>query len=655
MTSSSPHSIGRASEALPPRLPLVGRDGELRALLELLEDGDARPLTVVTGEGGVGKSRLVETVAERARARGWSVVHGRAFPVETGVPYALFSDAFLPLLRAMEQERLSLLSRGGVRELAYLFPGMADDPPDDPIGSDGEELRTRILWNFAEFLRALSEKRPLLVALEDLQWADRSSLQLLHFLVRQVPERGLRYVCSYNENERHRNPALGRVERSLMALRLARVERLEPLSHADTVELVRQAFDVDAEVVSEFCALVYGWTRGNPFFLEQSLKALVDAGKLRRPDGTWLGWEVRELALPRSIRDSVLERMGRLSDDAVTVAEVAAVVGTRARFRLLETIVELPAQRLLAAIEELCDRRILTEETEDGEVVCDFVHPLVRETLYKGFGLARRRFLHGRVAEAMEAHYGSQTMEHADELAFHFARADARHLATKAVRYLAAAGRRALARHADGEAADYLRAAVERLRTPGFEPGGDPHMEEKALLTDLARAHHHRGEYDQARRRWEEALALDLEPDERARIERYGGLARFWSGDPEGALEALDRAERAAREADLPRTEARVRLSRGLCLQETGRAPEAREEIQRALATASELGDRSLLARVHRSLALVNIWTGHPADVYEHARRALEYAEETDHPQVAFWAHWAVAVTRGLGGDTVGM
>jgi DNA-binding CsgD family transcriptional regulator/tetratricopeptide (TPR) repeat protein len=636
-------------------MPLVGRREELRALVALMEGGhDEPPIAIVAGEGGVGKSRLVEAVARRARERGLSVAHGRAFPVETGVPYALFSDAFLPLLRALEPETLTVLTRGGERELAYLFPALGTVEPASPLATDADEFRTRILWNFTEFLKHLSRREKLLVVLEDLQWADPSSLHLLHFLARQTGREGITFLCTYTDTERDRSPELVRTERSLLSLGLARVSRLEPLTHADTVELVSRTFEADEPVVREFCALLYGWTRGNPFFIEETLKGLVEAGKLHRPEGAWLGWEVREPALPRSVRDVVLERLARLSDDAARVAEQIAIVGTRARFHLLNALTDLSEERLLATLDELRDHGFLVEGTSEGHVVYDFVHPLVRKTLYGDLGLARARILHAGVAQAMERYYGPGAMEHAGELAYHFARTDAGHLAAKAVRYLAAAGRAALARRADREAVDYLETALERIRQTAFEPdeAWGEELEEAALLVELARAHHHLGEYDEAAWRCEAALATDLGASARSRMERYRGMALFWKGDTEGALEAMDRAEASAREAALSKEVARVRLARSFYFQETGRAEEAREEILRALETAAYLDDPSLLARAHRSLALVNIWTSSPTEVYTHAARALELSDEVGDRGVAYWAHWAMAVTRGLGGDT---
>ena len=622
----------------------------LRATLR--PDGGPR-IAIVSGDGGVGKSRLVEDLIRKALEGGWGIAHGRAYPVESGVPYALFADAFLPLLREMDPETLSVLTRGGVAELAYLFPALAPagDPAPPRVGSgeDPSEFRTRLRWNFSELLRGLAAREPLLVALEDLQWADDASLQLLHFVARQAGAGGLAFVCTYNEAEREADPRLPETERSLLGMGSTTVVRLGPLSAEETLDLVCRTFDVEPVVAGDFAAHLFQWTRGNPFFVEETLKALVQSGRLHERDGTWLGWEAKELELPRSVRDAVLGRLRRLSAEAGRVADAIAVAGSRTSFLLLSEVTGLEEGPLLGAVEELCAHRILSEAEVEGAVVYDFVHPLVRQTLYAEMGLARTRVLHGAVAEALEGLHGGGALERADELAYHFARTDGRRRTGKAVRYLAAAGRRALARHADREAANYLEAALRRSRQAGFD-ADEAGVDAAALLPDLGRAYLRLGEYDAAIALWEEARrrgreAGSSDPD----VERALGLACFWSGRHAGALERFAAGLEAGGDAG---QRARLHLARGVCLQELGRADESREDVRAALALAEELGDASLLARAHRSLALLHTWTGPPAEARRHGAEAIRLAEASGDRNVEFWSVWGMATLAGLTGDT---
>src|SRR5687767_11735760 len=520
-----------AGSSLPP-LPLVGRSTELTmlgALLDAAEKGRGTTL-LIEGEGGQGKTRLALATAERATKRGWLVAIGRAYPVEVGVPYALFTDALLPLLRTLDSATLSVLTRGAVSELSHLFPLLVTgEAPIRGASDQGSEVKTRLLWNFAQLLSRLAQKRPLLLILENLHWADESSLEMLHFTARQLGASRVLVIGTYNASSQERAPALVSLRQSLVGLGAARVHHLGPLSRAATDELIQEVFGVSDAVSREFAALLYGWTRGNPFFVEETLKALVTSGRLYQRDGLWHGWEIADIDLPRSIREAVVARLDRLSADAQRVAAMAAVIGTRASYDALDAVVGMPRSGLVEAIDELRAQHILEERREGDRIVYDFSHPILRDVIYQEMGLARARLLHATVADALERHYADHADEHADELAYHFARADARDVAPKAARYLALAGRNALAKHANREAASYLTAALELTRDAG---SGDA-AAQAAIIEGLARARQRLGEYETAVALWERAREHAQRSGDLARladIDRHLGLAAFWRG-----------------------------------------------------------------------------------------------------------------------------
>src|SRR3990170_146662 len=355
--------------------PLVGRSAELALLTRSIEEaakgrGGGRSIFIV-GEGGIGKTRLATAAADRAARTGWTVAVGRAYPVETGVPYALFSDALLPLLRKIDPAALSILTRGGAAELAYLFPNLSagKEQPRRPSEGDPSEIKARLLWNFTQFLGRLAARQPLLVLLENLQWADASSLELFHFVARQLETHRIVLIGTYNEAESELNTVLRSTEQSLLRLGTLSVQRLAPLSPAETEDIIHQMFGVDRSATRNFSALLYQSTRGNPFFVEETLKFLVESGALTERDGRWTGWEMETLHLPPTIRDVVKARIDRLSANARALADLAAVIGTRATYETLSGVSGLAEAELVAGLDELRRHRVFVE-TGSADSIC---------------------------------------------------------------------------------------------------------------------------------------------------------------------------------------------------------------------------------------------------------------------------------------------
>ena len=640
-------------------LPLVGREEEIRSLIRLLDAAErGSPSTVfLAGDGGIGKTRLAEALVDAALRRGWTAPMGRAYPVETGVPYALFSDALLPTLKAVEPSTLAVLSRGGEYELSRLFPSLELRTPVPRSSSHGDaaEIKSRLLWNFSQFLGRLSTRRPLLIVLENLQWADESSLELLHFVARQLQAHRIAILCTYNDAQRGANSALANTERSLVALGVATVMRLGPLSQRDTYTLLADVFAADADAIGEFAATLFDRTRGNPFFIDQMIKSLVDSGRLRREGASWVGWETTDLELPHTIRDALVARLARLSPAARSIADLAAVFGSRVSYAALAAVSQLPDADIVGAIDELRRDRVLVDVDGTEDPHYDFTHPMLQATLYAELGNARARLLHGSIAAALEQLYGAAAPEHADELAVHFSRAASRESAPKAARYLARAGRSALGRYATREAATYLAAALELFDRDVDGELTRAREDLASLVEDLARVRQRNGEYDRATVLWRRALEYARERNDVARagsIERRLGLTSFWAGQVDDAFAHYASALEAAAQAGDERLSARVRIAQASAYQQLGRAGEALGELGEALRIAERVGDAGMLARIHRALMQLHMFIGHGPEAHAHGERAIDYSKASGERAVTWSAHWGIAVLSGLTGNT---
>lgn len=647
-----------APAPLPAVWPLVGRETELRLIQQTLDSAEAGRCStlIVSGESGVGKTRLAELAVQHATEHGWTIASGSAFPVESGVPYALFGDALVPVFRQLGDPAITLLSRGAKSQLAYIFPALATDAHTEDSAVRAPEFKGRLLWTMAQLLTGIGARTPLLLVLENLQWADPSSLELFHFLARQVRDARVAVIATYNDTEFEAVRTLQSATRSLVELGVATHHELAPLDRGDVEELLRRVFGKGA-VPRHVAALLYERTRGIPFFLEQTVKALVTTGRLEHREGSWIGWDIEGLELPRSIRDALAMRVASLGEPTRTVAEFAAVTGTRVAVDVLRAATGLDMPVLIGALEELCRRNVLVGQFMGERIAYDFTHPMIRDTLYLELGVGRAALMHAQVADAVERLHGERAAERADELAFHYVQASIGELTPKAVRYLTLAGRSALEKHADREAARYLGAALEHLRSHGALPegGAAESVELVQLLSDFAIANHRVGKLDEALALWTEAraAAIALGDSHRvASIERRMALACYWQGrHAEGLRHAEAGLVAIADDEAATAQRSKLRIACGACLMEMGRPDEARRALYDALADAERTGDDSLRARAHRALILAEIVTCRPAEAREHASRTLELAERAGRLDVAGKAHWALAVLAGLTGN----
>ena len=379
------------------------------------------------------------------------------------------------------------------------------------------------------------------------------------------------------------------METALVSVQNARVLDVGPISAEASGELIRRVFDVEPGISDRLAARIHGRTGGNPYFVGEILKALVDSGSLYLHDGTWLGWEVDDLDLPDSVGAAVAASIGELSPAARQVAHVLAVAGTRATHELFGAVADLEEDVLLGGIDELRAKQLVEESAEGSDIVYRFSHPLIQEVLYSEIGLARARSLHRTVGEALEGGVGSALDDRTHQLAHHFSRAGGSD--TRVIRYLSAAGREALSRRADREAVAFLGDALSRAAGDGGD--GDADLDVLSLREDLARALQRSGDYGAAAEHWQVALALTLERGEDARAARLHGRigqGAYFRGQYDDALAAYELGLERAVAAKDPVVEAHLRLHKGNALQSEGRAKEAQEVDPSLLPMLFELG-----------------------------------------------------------------
>ena len=648
----------RAASATPPwgeELPLVGRRAERDALRLLLDDAmDGRGHTLLmTGESGIGKSRMLAELVREAGARQMLVASGRAYSVEAAVPYGAVADALTAPLRALESGTLAVLARGTEDDVRTVVPGLGGATTNarqaSVIDTDG---KTRLFWNVAQFLTRLAARQPMLLLLDNAHGSDPSSLELLHFLARQIHDARVLLVLAYVEDGAEINPALRAVERSLLASREATSRAIEPLTAHDLGELLQRVFALRNDEARPHADALFAHTRGNPFFVEQTLKSLITDGRIHHGDTGWIVEDANPSTLPATVREAVRARLEPLGADARRVMEIASIIQHRASLDLLDRVAALPPDDFVNAIEELCHRRVLVELRTDASAHYEFTHPILKSTVHGDLSAARERALHAAVAAALEAMHGESSVGHATEIAQHLLRGNVLGGDARALPYLAAAGRDALARRADQEAARWLSEALsiaERTHDVAQCAG---------LLEELGTARQRLGDSEGAINSWLRALALaDAANDQGARARLFSllGQESARAGNARQALLWLEQAEAVAATVNRPDLVVRVRLSRAKTLQALGQHDAATASVRDTLPLAESLSDAPLLARVHQTALQLYAWTGPASTARTHGAEALRLAEASGDGEVAWVTHWSLAMLEGFTGRADGV
>ncbi len=585
---------------------LIDREEELASLKSALESvlSGRGQVVLVDGEPGIGKTRLVDELLVYARLRGCLASVGRCYEQEVNVPYLPFADALRTLLQGIPNDRLTAAAGPFASELVKLVPDLAQRIPgllpSPPLEPDQERLR--LYQSVTRFVTELARTQSLVVVLDDLHWADAATLQLLRYLARNIRAERVLIVGTYRDVEVDRahplSSALSEMNRERLYRRVL-VRRLTPQHVAAMIQSILQARQ---PVSDELRDLIYTETEGNPFFVEEVLKHLVEAGALYIEDGRWQRKEIADIDVPRSIREVIGRRLEQVSEPCQRVLTLAAVIGRRFKFEVLQPVGELGEEELLNALEEATRVQLVREEPDAGEVEYDFAHALIREVLYERLGLRRRMTLHQKVGETLEGLYEGRIDAVIEDLAHHFTRAPHGVGFEKAIQYSLGSGRKAMSVFAYEEAVRYFHNAVELL-----EEAADEH---RLAVTHLALAEPfvYLADIRSAIAAYERALRFFERrgsPVDVARVHRLIGhaLQRHWEFS-----EAIPHLERALQELSLEEHAADViqtHLDLARAKTFTGRADEAQRDADQALDLAKVDGAVAKQAAAYASLGLI--------------------------------------------------
>jgi tetratricopeptide (TPR) repeat protein/transcriptional regulator with XRE-family HTH domain len=442
-------AIGSTSDTT----PFVGRSNEYGLLIGLIArlTAGAGHTVLIEGEPGIGKSRLLREIARYADTQDMPTLATKCYEIERATPYQPVIDLVTRAIDRISAAALRTLAPVSLAELAALIPEIGERFPDlPPLSNDFPEARqARLSRAVGQLLEAARDSRPAILMVDDIQWADDASAQVLHYLARHAAQSPVLVVYAYRDEDVDSDERLARLVESLRRDTDARHLPLARLDYADTESLVAALADanLDAPGLAE---RLHRETEGNPFFLMSILQSLSEGE-------THLESRANGAAglLPDALRAAVRVRLAHVPKEIRPQLETAAVLGRRFDFDTLLDVTGEPETQLLDAVEALVKCRLLREEPEGG--VYDFSHDKVREVVYRDIGGARRRLLHQSVAEALERRGEGATHERDTQLAEHYERA---HAWSKALRYLVLAAEHSQTLFALRDALHWLDRAV---------------------------------------------------------------------------------------------------------------------------------------------------------------------------------------------------
>jgi class 3 adenylate cyclase/tetratricopeptide (TPR) repeat protein len=588
----------------------VGRLAEMGQLHEALERARAGhgQVVAIVGEPGVGKSRLVWELTRSHRASGWlllessSVSHGKA------TPYLPVIDLLRGYFKVQDRDTPREVSEKVTGKLLTLDRALEPALPpllallDAPVADAGwetlepPERRRQTLDAVRRLLFRESRVQPVLLVFEDLHWGDSETQALLDSLIDGLPASPMLLLVNYRPEYRH---AWG--GKSYYAQL-----RIDPLPAESAGELLDALLGADAGLAS-LKRLLIERTEGNPFFLEESVRTLVETGALGGERGAYrLAAALPSVQVPATVQAILAARIDRLPPEDKRLLQSAAVVGKDVPFPLLQAIADLPEEDLRRGLAHLQAGEFLYEASLFPDLDYTFKHALTHEVAYGGLLHDRRRALHGRIVQAMERLYADRLGEQADRLAHHAARGE---LWDLAVGYCRQAGLRAAQRLAHREAAAYFEQALQALgRLPGSRETRDLAVD---LRVELRHSLMVLGQRDRILEILGEARALAQALGDRRRLASVASFLAngfYLIGDLGRAAEAAGEARAiAAALGDLP-LEATASFYLGQAYQGLGDYRRAAEALRRnvKMLEAVPLADRMDRSRRLGRLFLVS-------------------------------------------------
>jgi len=658
LQSGAKCKLFKQSQLFPPKF--IGRKEEAKTLTKALSEPK---FTLISGESGIGKTRLMQEFRFNVQLNGGLFITGKCLPGGS-TPHNPFAEILRQLVWNVEPKGKRLIAKYA-NELVKLVPKLKEkDYLREALQSPGlssNQERLRMFNAITEFISdsvilfspGSKKLRPMVLLIEDLQWADPQSLELLGYLIRSKEVKRVLICGTYRDEEvmpslRLKEAGFGGSPHPLLTfidqmkkgegLKQICLKRLNFENIASFIASMLGPSPVDQRLTGD----IFRLTQGNPLFTSEMVRALAEEGGLYPKNGTWkVNYQkLNHLKIPKRIKDLLGERLGKLSQEALRILSIAAVIGKEFRLDVLKKVGECDDENLFAMIEEGIGAGVIKESRIRGRLKYDFTHPLIREVLYREIRPLVKRTLHQKAGRALERAYEGRTDEVIDQLARHYSKGIDE---VKAIEYLVKSANQAKNNYSNEKSIANYILALELMEKRGLN-------EEKIkILEDLGDIYDLIGEYQKALKTYRIALSqlfsIQHSGSESATLYRKIGnilekkgryedaLKSFWSGlhqlgktgDPiekaklydeigwihyrkgeyETAIDYCKQNLRIAEEENATDEIPQVFNILGIIYWNKGDLPIAQRYYQKSLELSEKIGDICGVAKLYNNLGLL--------------------------------------------------
>lgn len=581
----------------------VGRREELRTLKEYSKrvKNEGAMTVFIEGRAGIGKTSLVNKLKPFAEEMGFQFLSGTCLN-EASEPYLPLKEAF----------------RGLMEEESDDYTGMAFIPSHYGNHIDDKKLfdamKKETFFETTEYVKEMADERPLIVFLDDLQWVDKGTLNILAFMENQMEDSPVLFIGTYRPEEISEDHHLkGMMHRFVREDRLNKLE-LKPLDYENTKDTIKGQLGIQ-EVPEYFVDNIHQKTQGNPFFIKETIRHMLEEGSID-PSEDRYPKEDDDISISRSVQNMMKSRIDRLDSKTKKLVEYGGIIGGTIPFDLLLNVADMDEIEILDRIDILINAKLWEEK--DGETF-SFTHRMLEDIIYSDIRRLKKKILHKKMAKSIEEIYEGELEGWYSDLARHY---KASGEMDSALQYYIKAGKRAEKMFASEDALDMYKNALELAETDEdktdildklaktssilgrFETARE-HLydaldikEEQSIYRKIAITYNEQGEWDKTLEVVEKALPLEgSEPEETFKLLGLKGWALMKQGDYDRALKIFEEEKKTAEKLDIE--SGQVYHDLGTIYIRIGRLDEAVELLEKAIEIREKKGD---LKNIHKSL-----------------------------------------------------